>query len=52
MRVSRIHALWALCALGGLPLACSAGEGSVDRKVNVTVKLSDAVCAVCATPPT
>ncbi len=31
MRVSRIHPLWALCALTA---ACSAGEGSVDRKVN------------------
>ncbi len=34
MRVSRIHSLWALCALGALPLAAAANEGSVDRKVN------------------
>ena len=33
MRVSGIRSLWALCALGALPLACAANEGSVDRKV-------------------
>ena len=33
MRVSRIHSLWALCALSALPLAAAAGESSVDRKV-------------------
>jgi DUF4097 and DUF4098 domain-containing protein YvlB len=38
MRVSRIHSLWALCALAAAPLACSAGEGSVDRKVNADPK--------------
>jgi hypothetical protein len=38
MRESRIHSLWALCALGLLPLACAASEGSVDRKVNADPK--------------
>jgi hypothetical protein len=38
MRVSRIHSLWALCALAAAPLACPAGEGSVDRKVNADPK--------------
>ena len=33
MRESGIRSLWALCALGALPLACAANEGSVDRKV-------------------
>jgi len=34
MRVSRIHSLWALCALGALPLAAAASENTVDRTVN------------------
>ena len=38
MRESRIHSLWALCALGVLPLACAANEGSVDHKVNADPK--------------
>jgi DUF4097 and DUF4098 domain-containing protein YvlB len=34
MRESGIRTLWALCALGALPLACAANDRSVDRKVN------------------
>jgi DUF4097 and DUF4098 domain-containing protein YvlB len=36
MRVSGIHSLWALCALGALPLASPAHGGTVDRKVAAT----------------
>ena len=38
MRESGIRSLWALCALGVLPLACSASENSVDRKVAADAK--------------
>jgi hypothetical protein len=34
MRESGIRSLWALCALGALPLACAANEGTVNRKVD------------------
>jgi hypothetical protein len=34
----RIHPLWALCALGALPLACAANESTVDRKVNADAR--------------
>ena len=36
MRVSGIHSLWALCALGAMPLATPALGGTVDRKVAAT----------------
>ena len=38
MRESGIRSLWALCALGVLPLACSANESSLDRKVNADAR--------------
>lgn len=38
MRKSGNRSLWALCALGALPLACAANEGSLDRKVNADAK--------------
>lgn len=34
MSERRIHSLWALCALGVLPLAAAANESSLDRKVS------------------
>ena len=34
MSEPRIHSLWALCALGVLPLAAAANESSLDRKVS------------------